>query len=184
MHHYNKISMKKLIIILGLFTFLHSNAQLTWDSTYYDHSANSIIQTYNNEYIVAGAVFKSMSFRWNISKLDSSGKIIKDTIFIQNSDHKLHINATPDSGYIVLGMDTSTMIFRYDKNDQLLWKKYLPGASQDIINSNDNGHIIIGNCYVANMHSDLLKSIYASKQLLEKDENKLKEAIGEFKRTL
>ena len=38
--------------------------------------------------------------------------------------------------------------------------------------------------YLENMHSDLLKSIYESKQLLEKDENKLKEAIGEFKRTL
>jgi len=38
--------------------------------------------------------------------------------------------------------------------------------------------------YLENMHSDLLESIHDSKELSEKDENKLKEVIGEFKRTL
>jgi len=38
--------------------------------------------------------------------------------------------------------------------------------------------------YLENMHNDLLKSIYESKELSEKDETKLKKVIEEFKRTL
>ena len=38
--------------------------------------------------------------------------------------------------------------------------------------------------HLENMHSDLLKSIYKSRELSEKDEDKLKKAIEEFKRTL
>lgn len=38
--------------------------------------------------------------------------------------------------------------------------------------------------YLENMHGDLLKSIYNSKDLSEKDEGKLKKVIEEFKRTL
>jgi len=38
--------------------------------------------------------------------------------------------------------------------------------------------------HLENMHGDLLKSIYKSKQLSEKDEDKLKKVIEEFKRTL
>jgi F-type H+-transporting ATPase subunit alpha len=38
--------------------------------------------------------------------------------------------------------------------------------------------------YLENIHGDLLKSIYSSKELSVKDEEKLKKAIEEFKRTL
>jgi hypothetical protein len=150
--------MKKLLIIFCLCTTLYSNAQLTWDRTYSSHCANSIVQTYNNEYVYGGAKYYSMLQEWNITRLNPSGDIIHDSTFCHGNDGRVCcINNTSDSGYIVLGQDTSVWVLRYDKNDHLLWNKYLLTSlaePMDLVSIN-NGHIIVGRYYTANMIYDL-----------------------------
>jgi uncharacterized delta-60 repeat protein len=161
----------KLILILALFSFLISgctkqsttpSTQTVWQKTYGGSDwdwANSIQQTKDGGYIVAGGTYGAGSADIYIIKLDANGnKLWEKTFGGSNNDEAYSIRQTSDGGYIVAGYTESfgagsadIYIIKLDANGNEKWQKSYGGSNDDWANSiqqtKDGGYIVAGGTY-------------------------------------
>jgi len=141
---------------------LDSNGDAEWQKTFdgkYDDEANSIQQTADGGYIVAGWTYSLGSGRLdvNILKLNAKGEVEwQKTFDCEDEDVAKSIQQTADGGYIVAGWTYSLgsgerdlYILKLDAKGQLEWQKTFGGAKgNDVANSvqqtADGGYIIAG----------------------------------------
>jgi hypothetical protein len=138
---------------------LSSPGDIEWQKTYGGGGAgaDSIQQTNDGGYIVAGTTYMSNSFVdfW-ILKLLSNGDIEWQRTY-GGSDHDLaeSIQQTTDGGYIVAGHTGSFgaglydfWVLKLDSNGDIEWQKTYGGSSFDqlysIQQTNDEGYIVAG----------------------------------------
>jgi len=148
---------------------LDSSGNVQWQKTYggtYDDYANSIQQTSDGGYIVAGV---TKSFRagnadvW-VLKLDASGNVQWQKIYgyepgdfipYSRNDSANSIQQTSDGGYIVasygnFGLDRTvrSKVLKLDANGNVQWHKTYGGYNYDSANSiqqtSDGGYIVAG----------------------------------------
>jgi len=141
---------------------LDSNGDAEWQKTFdgkYDDEANSIQQTADGGYIVAGWTYSLGSGRLdvNILKLNAKGEVEwQKTFDCEDEDVAKSIQQTADGGYIVAGWTYSLgsgerdlYILKLDAKGQLEWQKTFGGAKgNDVANSiqqtTDGGYIVAG----------------------------------------
>jgi hypothetical protein len=143
-----------------------ANGDTIWTKTFgnnLDHTGNSVQQTSDDGYIIAGTynVFRSVyslpSDVWLI-KTDSNGdtiwtKIIRgsDELGYQSStDVGKSVQQTSDDGYIIIGCkDDDIWLIKTDSEGDTLWTKTYDSGKNDWGNSiqqtSDGGYIIAGN---------------------------------------
>jgi len=143
---------------------LDLNGNLQWQKTYggrRSDTANSIQQTTDGGFIVAGSTFSfgnGLSDVW-ILKLDKDGSLIwQKTYGGSDSDIANSIQQTTDGGFIVAGSTFSfgnglsdVWILKLDKDGSLIWQKTYGGSDSDIANSiqqtTDGGFIVAGSTF-------------------------------------
>jgi uncharacterized delta-60 repeat protein len=140
---------------------LDSSGNIQWQKTYggtdYD-SANSIQQTSDGGYIVAGGT-DSFGAGWGdfwVLKLDADGNIQwQKTYGGTDGDRARSIQQTKDGGYIVAGHTYSFgagysdfWVLKLDANGNIQWQKTYGGSNWDWANSiqqtSDGGYIVAG----------------------------------------
>lgn len=141
---------------------LDSIGNLIWDRTFggsdYD-SANSIQQTTDGGYIVAGSTISKGAGEHDVwvLKLDSSGYLEWDKTFGEGEiDQGTSIQQTTDGGYIVAGWsnlkdtgNNNTLILKLDSNGNLIWDKTFGGSDDwnlafEIHQTINVGYIVVG----------------------------------------
>ncbi|MBI4654591.1 MAG: hypothetical protein HY752_06310 [Nitrospirae bacterium] len=140
---------------------LDSRGNITWQKTYdrnsYD-SANSIQQTSDGGYIVAGYTSFGADYDADVwvLKLDSSGNVTwQKTYGGADPDYANSIRQTSDGGYIVAGGTnsfgagyTDAWVLKLDSSGNVTWQKTYGGADWDCANSirqtSDGGYIVAG----------------------------------------
>jgi uncharacterized delta-60 repeat protein len=120
--------------------------------------ANSIQQTSDGGYIVAGDTYSFGAGAWDvfIIKLDSSGNIQwSRAIGRTNSDGAYSIQQTSDGGYIVAGSTDSfgagghdVLIIKLNSSGNIQWSRAIGGTNSDgarsIQQTSDGGYIVAG----------------------------------------
>jgi uncharacterized delta-60 repeat protein len=123
-----------------------------------DDAANSIQQTSDGGYIVAGYTysFGAGSYDFLIIKLNSSGNIQwSRAIGGTNYDEALSIQQTSDGGYIVAGYTNSfgagrfdALIIKLNSSGNIQWSRAIGGTNGDdavsIQQTSDGGYIVAG----------------------------------------
>jgi len=139
---------------------LNSKGELEWQKTFggeYDDEANSIQQTTDGGYIVAGWT-KSLDSGNDIYilKLNSKGEVQWQKTFGGKYDNEANsIQQTTDGGYIVAGWTASSgtgykavYILKLNSKGEVEWQKTFGGAKDDVANSvqqtTDGGYIVAG----------------------------------------
>jgi hypothetical protein len=133
---------------------LDASGQVVWQKTYgggNDEVANSIQQTSDGGYIVAGW---TRSFGaggpdlWAL-KLDASGQVVWQKTYGGGNDEVANsIQQTSDGGYIVAGLSGSSdfWVLKLDASGQVLWQKTYGGGGLDyaysIQQTSDGGYIV------------------------------------------
>lgn len=154
---------------------LNQNGDIQWERNYggsEQEIANSIVQTLDGGYIIAGSS-KSSDFdldnnygefdAW-VLKIDSEGNVEWEKNYGGSDyDSASSINLTQDNGYIVAGTSESNdydldanngkgdyWIFKIDENGNILWDKNLGGTNYEIGISADvvdqDNFVITGQC--------------------------------------
>jgi uncharacterized delta-60 repeat protein len=140
---------------------LDANGNKVWEKTYGgsgDDWANSIQQTTDGGYIVAGGTysFGAGSLDVYIIKLDANGtKLWEKTFGESNDDDAWSIQQTKDGGYIVAGYTNSfgagyedVYVIKLDENGNKVWEKTYGGTEWDwassIQQTKDGGYIVAG----------------------------------------
>jgi uncharacterized delta-60 repeat protein len=140
---------------------LDSSGNIVWTKTIggsWDDFANSVIQSSDGGYVIAGYTQSFGAGGWDIYvvKLDSSGNVIwSKTIGGGNADVAYSIIQSSDGGYIVIGRTQSfgaggydVYVVKIDSSGNVLWTKTIGGGSVDearsIIQSSDGGFAIAG----------------------------------------
>jgi hypothetical protein len=140
---------------------LDANGSKEWEKTFGgsdDDWANSIQQTKDGGYIVAGGTysFGAGGLDVYVIKLDASGDMKwYKTYGESNDDDAWSIQQTTDGGYIVAGWTNSlgtgsydVYVIKLDANGNKLWEKTFGGSSDDaafsIQQTKDGGYIIAG----------------------------------------
>ncbi len=161
---------------------LNNKAEILWEkqsgNCYYD-SANSIIQTENSNYLVAGYSYNENTVKssgW-ILNLDKEGDLIWDKIYGgKNWDTIYKIIKTYDDNFILIGYTKSqgkngkdAWIIKIDNTGKILWEKTYGDINDDEAlcitqSSQDNGYIIAG---YSTSHESEFKNVW----LLKTDTN-------------
>jgi uncharacterized delta-60 repeat protein len=140
---------------------LDSSGNIVWTKTIggtNDDVANSIIQSSDGGYVIAGYTQSFGAGGWDIYvvKLDSSGNVIwSKTIGGGDADVAYSIIQSSDGGYIVIGRTQSfgaggydVYVVKIDSSGNVLWTKTIGGGSVDearsITQSSDGGFAIAG----------------------------------------
>jgi arginine repressor len=140
---------------------LDSSGNVEWTKTIggsWDDFANSVIQSSDGGYVIAGYTQSFGAGGWDIYvvKLDSSGNVIwSKTIGGGDADVAYSIIQSSDGGYIVIGRTQSfgaggydVYVVKIDSSGNVLWTKTIGGGSADearsIIQSSDGGFAIAG----------------------------------------
>lgn len=116
-----------------------------WGKTffgYYISRAHDIIETFDNNIVIAGYTipFDSVSSNFWILKIDTLGNTIWEKNYgTEYDDIAYSIIQTKDGGYVAAGAVTSSInqsldwwILRLDENGEILWKKQFGGKNEDI----------------------------------------------------
>jgi arginine repressor len=133
---------------------LDSSGNVLWTKTIGGSSAaevaNSIIQSSDGGYVVAGYTESSLaSVDIYVVKLDSSGNVLW-TKTIGGSDHDFaySIIQSSDGGYVVAGSYGDIYVVKLDSSGNVIWTKTIGGSSSDgaysIIQSSDGGYVVAG----------------------------------------
>ncbi len=140
---------------------LNSKGEVEWQKTFGgedDDEANSIQQTTDGGYIVAGWTesFGSGGYDVYILKLNSKGEVEwQKTFGGEDYDKANAIQQTTDGGYIVAGSTYSfgsgekdVYILKLNSKGEVEWQKTFGGKSYDVANSiqqtTDGGYIVAG----------------------------------------
>ena len=139
---------------------LDSAGNVVWTKTIGgsgDDGANSIIQSSDGAYVIAGHTNSfSSSYDFYVVKIDSSGNVLwTKTIGGGSYDQALSIIQSSDGGYIVVGRTQSfgagnydVYVVKLDSSGNVLWTKTIGGGSADearsITQSSDGGFAIAG----------------------------------------
>jgi len=158
---------------------LDTNGGLVWETNLggsYDDGAQSIQQTTDGGYIVAGRSDSNDgdlggnngSYDYWIVKLDPSGTLVWETnLGGSYEDLASSIQQTSDGGYIVVGASKSNdgdvggnngdydfWIVKLDSSGGLVWESNLGGSNEDLASSIqhtlDGGYIVAGRSYSNN----------------------------------
>ncbi len=139
------------------------NGNLLWSKKFggpADDYANSIQQTHDKGYIIAGSTnsFGADSSDAYLIKTDSSGTLLWSKTFGgPNYDNANSVAQTTDRGYIMVGNTYSfspghlpdIYLIRTDSTGTLVWSKTYGGTNNDFANAiqqtNDGGFIFVGN---------------------------------------
>jgi len=137
------------------------DGNMLWDKTFRgsEHDfANSIIQTTDGGYAVAGCTLSKGAEEWDIwlIKLDHEGNMLWDKTF-RGSEHDFanSIIQTTDGGYAVTGYTSSKgeiewdiWLIKLDHEGNMLWDKTFGGSDNDrgtsLIQTADCGYAIAG----------------------------------------
>jgi len=141
---------------------LDASGNVQWQKTYgggSDDEANSIQQTSDGGYIVAGwtGSFGAGSYDFWVLKLDASGNVVwQKTYGGGNWDWANSIRQTSDGGYIVAGYTESFgaggadfWVLKLDASGDVVWQKTYGGGNNDeeaysIQQTSDGGYIVAG----------------------------------------
>jgi uncharacterized delta-60 repeat protein len=141
---------------------LDSSGNVVWTKTIgvnggvtYDDIANSIIQSSDGGYVVAGWIYNIGSIHdIYVMKLDSGGNVQwTKTINWGGWDQAWSIIQSSDGGYVVAGWSDSFgirdfYVVKLDSSGNVVWTKRIGGSGQDyaysIIQSSDGGYAIVG----------------------------------------
>jgi hypothetical protein len=127
--------------------------------------ANSVQQTRDGGYVIAGSVFGSLNFfdwgeHW-VLKLDNSGNLQWHKIYSspEVSDVSLCIRQTNDGGYIVAGQTQDTigygmdgLLLKLDKDGNIEWQRNYESGEGDglvVVEQTNDGGYIAGGLYTA-----------------------------------
>jgi len=150
----------------------NSSGNVQWSKVFggsYAENGNSVIQTSDGGYIVAG---KTVSYGAGNSdvylvKTDSSGNVMWTKTFGGTAgDEAQSIQQTDDGGYIIVGKTSSSgagsydvYLIKTDSDGNSLWARTFGGSNYDTGNSveqtSDGGYIITGRYQTASMESRL-----------------------------
>jgi len=140
---------------------LNAKGQLEWQKTFggkNDYGANSIQQTTDGGYIVAGWT-ESYSLDDYILKLNSKGDLEWQKIFGGGDDDVVNsIQQTTDGGYIAVGRTGSfkfqgqdIYMLKLNSKGDFEWQKIFGGGDDDVAKSiqqtTDGGYIVAGSTY-------------------------------------
>ncbi len=140
------------------------------DSGYYEEEYKSISQTSDGGFIVTGYAKNSdfASYDLILTKTNSSGTVTWRQIIdasINKNDKGFSVVQTSDGGYAVAGesfnssTDNDIVLFKFDTNGNLLWKKIYSNLLNDsgvsLRETSDQGFIIAGNSESAINHDVL-----------------------------
>ena len=156
---------------------LNAKGEVEWQKTFggkYDDKANSIQQTTDDGYIVAGWTYSFGSGEKDVYtlKLNAKGEVEWQKTFGGKSDDGANsIQQTKDGGYIVAGWTSSFGLGRYDvyilkmnSKGEVEWQKTFGGEDSDgaflIQQTPDGGYIVAGWTYSFN---SVTKEIYILK---------------------
>lgn len=145
---------------------------ITWEKTYKGNkyeSYTSVIETSDGSFIAVGITDKVNTnyepSKGLIAKYSQNGEQLWiNTIGGTSYDKFNSVIETSDNGYIVVGEfkskdidsleikgESDAIIFKYDNEGKLLWKKNYGGSDADgfasIIETKDEGYVIVGNTY-------------------------------------
>jgi hypothetical protein len=144
---------------------LDANGNVQWAKTIgggFGTSANSIIQSSDGGYVVAGLIwnFGAGGFDMYVVKLDSSGNVQwTKTIGGSYMDVAYSIIQSSDGGYVIAGRTnrsgsnvglgyTDIYVVKLDSSGNVLWTKTIGGRSSyentPIIQSSDGGYVVAG----------------------------------------
>jgi arginine repressor len=139
---------------------LDSSGNVVWTKTIGgsgDDGANSIIQSSDGAYVIAGHTNSfSSSYDFYVVKIDSSGNVLWTKTIGGNLYDQAHsIIQSSDGGYIVVGITQSfgaggydVYVAKIDSSGNVLWTKTIGGGSADvamsITRSSDGGFAIAG----------------------------------------
>lgn len=128
-----KIYLLILIVCLSSFAFAQQNTfERVYDTLGFTTS-NCVIETFDGCFVVVGSRYTSMNAQdVVVMKVDSLGKPIWVKIYGgPGNDEGKHVEQTPDSGFIVLGLKdfgpatSSNWLLRLDANGDTLWTQSL-----------------------------------------------------------
>jgi uncharacterized delta-60 repeat protein len=137
---------------------LDSSGNVQWTKTIGgsgDDGANSIIQSSDGGYVVAGWTLNLGYYDFYVVKLDSAGNIVwAKTIGGSYDDIANSIIQSNDGGYVVAGMysfgerHSNFYVVKLDSAGNIVWAKTIGGSGYDeansIIQSSDGGYIVAG----------------------------------------
>ena len=131
----------------------------TWTKTYINSrvdSADSIQETSDNGFIVAGNSQSTNYSDYWVLKLDANGNVVWQKTYGSSSyDYARSIQETSDNGFIVAGYtayssgyDSDYWVLKLDANGNVVWQKTYGSSSYDYARSiqetSDNGFIVAG----------------------------------------
>ncbi len=143
--------------------------QTTLGGTNFD-SCNSIVQTYDGNYLLAGTTwsFGAGSSDYFITKINNNGEVIwAKTYGGTEYDFSHRVIQTNDGNYIVIGRSWSfgnsngdIWIIKINSSGEIIWQKsygtsYLD-TSYSIIETSDNGYLITGGSWSKENQSDVI----------------------------
>jgi len=137
---------------------------ILWEQTYggsQDDRANSIIQTTDGGYVVAGYTSSKGAGGFDawILKLDNQGNLLWDRTYGGSQDDRANsIIQTTDGGYVVAGYTSSkgagevdAWIIRLDREGNKVWDRTYGGSHSDransLIQTTDGGYVVAGGTY-------------------------------------
>ncbi len=139
-----------------------SSLASTWAKSYGDSNydqANSIQQTSDGGYIVAGFTYHDGSSDCWILKLDANGNVTwQKTYGGTGISNATSIQVTSDGGYIVAGytypsgaVSSDCWVLKLDPDGNVTWQKTYGGSGSNLANSiqqtSDGGYIVAGDTY-------------------------------------
>ena len=138
---------------------LDSSGNVQWTKTIgrsgHDDGANSIIQSSDGGYVVAGWTLNLGYYDFYVVKLDSAGNVQwAKTIGGSYDDIANSIIQSSDGGYVVAGMysfgerHSNFYVVKLDSSGNIVWAKTIGGSGSDeahsIIQSSDGGYVVAG----------------------------------------
>ncbi|MBA7537874.1 hypothetical protein ES705_30145 [subsurface metagenome] len=157
-----------LIGLMCLFVFAEKEVLpiLTWERTFGgsgDDVANSLIQTTDGGYMVAGPTYSKGAGEQDfwVIKLDSKGNMIWDRTYGGSAcDEARSLIQTTDGGYAVAGYSSSKgaggcdfWVIKLDHQGNMVWDKTFGGRNNDgagflsLIQTTDGGYAVAGDTF-------------------------------------
>jgi len=110
---------RALFSFLAVLVLFSLSGEKCWERNY-NFVSNTFTKTLNNKFLHVGAEYSNSAIKWNYFQTDAEGKLEWDsTAFTPSFTAKPFIVATPDSGYLVAGIDNGIKFWKYNKLHKL-----------------------------------------------------------------